>query len=123
MKTWNKFTVAAYYTLDVQMTSLYGVTLWKETCPDAGCTIVQGSPWLILIRPSEMDLAMTQVDGRGTKDAEVNPGAASSFKIIPKDRYGNGYVPSIMYAEANIGFEVILRGPWEAIYEGVDVPS
>lgn len=109
--TAHTFTVAAYYTLVVKLTSLHGKTVWDEKCDTPGCSVVKGSPFEILITPAELDLKQTKAAGPGTLDGVIDPNLISKLTITPYDRYGNRYVPSVVYAEATHGFAVTVQGP------------
>ena len=101
----NKFTVAAYYVLSVTMT----YNAWQDTA-------IAGSPFRVLITPAALDLGKTVVGpeyATGLLGGRINPLYPAVFTIFPHDRFGNAYVPSVDYSEAERGFEVSLAGPYQ----------
>jgi hypothetical protein len=98
--TTNKFTVSAYYTLDVLLTT----ATWFEVP-------VAGSPFLIYITPGQMDLSKIVFEGSGTTGGQVDPDTPAVFDIIPYDAFGNRYVPTVAYTQAANQFAVTLSGP------------
>lgn len=103
----NKFTVAAYYILSVLLTYDGGTTVWDDQP-------IAGSPFRVLITPSTLDLAKTYAgpaESTGISGGRIDPLNPATFTIFPQDRYGNAYLPSVEYSEAERGFEVSLTGP------------
>jgi hypothetical protein len=103
----NRFTVAAYYVLSVLLTYDGGTTLWEDQP-------IAGSPFRILITPAALDLQQTTAgppEATGIAGGRIDPLNPAEFSIFPRDSFGNAYVPSVDYSEAERGFEVSLAGP------------